>query len=189
MGKKAWAYIVLLGFMSFLADRFVNSAAVSLQTQYLTGVMAWFSNLLTVFVVLVVMSSLFMLQEKKTRWLRAAWLSAIVALLLAAVFKEVFMRLRPVESAIGAGLLFYAFPSAHAAVAFSLVPILGREFKYLKLFWITFAILICISRIYLGAHYLSDVIWGGILGYAIGMGFLWMEKKDLLSWKRTMHLK
>jgi undecaprenyl-diphosphatase len=187
MGKTAWIAAVFFGLVSFFLDKSLLAAANSIQNSYITWVMSWLSNLLTVFVVLIVMSSLFMLEQKKARWLRAAWVAAVVSLLLAVALKEMFMRTRPLESAIGTGILLYAFPSAHAAVAFSLVPVLDREFKRLKLFWIIFAVLVCFSRIYLGAHYLSDVVWGGILGFAIGSVFLWMETKNLLSWKRITH--
>ncbi|HHU83478.1 MAG TPA: phosphatase PAP2 family protein [Firmicutes bacterium] len=62
----------------------------------------------------------------------------------------------------------YSFPSGHTAVAFSaaltinaLVPLA------ISIIGFTLAALIGYSRIYIGVHYPSDVIVGGLIGYVI----------------------
>lgn len=61
-----------------------------------------------------------------------------------------------------------SFPSGHALMFFSIVPIMSKNFPKIKsIFWVI-AILVGFSRIYLGVHYFSDVIAGAIIGYAIG---------------------
>ncbi len=66
---------------------------------------------------------------------------------------------RPASSFTG-----YSFPSGHAAEAF-LVAGLGWKDAFIKLVVWMLAFVIALSRIYLSAHYLSDVIVGGVLGW------------------------
>ncbi len=61
-----------------------------------------------------------------------------------------------------------SFPSGHTLMFFSIIPVMSKNFPKIKgLFW-TIAILVGVSRIYLGVHYFSDVLAGAIIGYAIG---------------------
>ena len=71
----------------------------------------------------------------------------------------------------------YSFPSAHSSTAFSVLPILDKDFKKTHIFWVFFSVMIAISRIYLNEHYLSDIVAGSILGYVIGYYLLKLEKK------------
>jgi undecaprenyl-diphosphatase len=61
----------------------------------------------------------------------------------------------------------YSFPSGHAATAFAAATIIAHYDKKRKWFYYLVASLIGLSRIYLGCHYLSDVVGGGIIGYFI----------------------
>jgi undecaprenyl-diphosphatase len=60
-----------------------------------------------------------------------------------------------------------SFPSAHAVFAFMMATLL---FHWFPRYWIIFYIaagFIGWTRIYLGLHYLTDVITGALLGYGI----------------------
>ena len=92
------------------------------------------------------------------------------------LLKELFERVRPcnalpdVITPVGcAG--GYSFPSNHALNNFAAAVLLLRIFpKYKWIFLIT-AILVSISRIYLGVHYPSDVLGGAIIGSVFGYVF------------------
>jgi undecaprenyl-diphosphatase len=61
-----------------------------------------------------------------------------------------------------------SFPSSHAANSFTIASILGFYDKKLWYFAIPCALLVLISRLYLGVHYPSDVTFGAIIGVGIG---------------------
>lgn len=60
----------------------------------------------------------------------------------------------------------YGFPSNHATNSFTVSTMLGIFLKdtSVQKFLIIIASLICISRVYIGVHYPSDVIFGALIG-------------------------
>ena len=69
----------------------------------------------------------------------------------------------------------YSFPSGHAMISVlffgSIIYLVNKHnLKYKKLITFslsTFILLIGISRIYLGVHYLTDVVGGYLLGFIV----------------------
>lgn len=105
------------------------------------------------------------------------------------ILKILFFRTRPeVGFYIETGS---SFPSGHATVAaalfgsFLLINLMSQNFLFKKTFISLSAlmiILIGLSRLYLGVHYLSDVL----AGYFIG--FLWLWIAYLSSGSKIWHL-
>ena len=101
--------------------------------------------------------------------------------------KWVFERVRPcraMSEAVkiepsGCGGLF-SFPSNHAANTATLAAFL--QVLYPKSGWITWPIVAVVgfSRVFIGAHYVTDVLGGWMLGGVIGGGTAWF----LLQWPR-----
>ena len=67
---------------------------------------------------------------------------------------------------------FSSFPSGHAANAFMLAVILGSICGKMRPFIYSAALLIALSRIYLGVHYPLDVTAGACLGASVTWLFL-----------------
>jgi len=65
---------------------------------------------------------------------------------------------------------FPAYPSGHAAAAFSTAMVAGLAAGRLRIWLVSLmgASLIALSRLYLGHHYPSDILGGAVLGIAIG---------------------
>lgn len=62
----------------------------------------------------------------------------------------------------------FSFPSGHTTAIFSLVVPLTLYQPILGLFFVPLAILVGISRIFLGLHYPTDILCGAFLGTVIG---------------------
>lgn len=61
---------------------------------------------------------------------------------------------------------FYSsFPSGHAATLASFMAIFAVKYPRQALFWIGLTIGLSLCRVYISAHYLSDVLFGSYLGF------------------------
>lgn len=62
------------------------------------------------------------------------------------------------------GYSYNSFPSGHSATAFSAFVGLSLLFPKYKLLFYFFAIIVAISRVIVSAHYLSDIMFGSLIG-------------------------
>ena len=65
----------------------------------------------------------------------------------------------------GSGYEQTSFPSGHAATICSLALALSYLYPRWRPFWIVAALLVCLSRVVIGAHYPSDVLMGAYIGF------------------------
>ena len=67
-----------------------------------------------------------------------------------------------------------SMPSGHALTAFAAATVLSAIAPWLRVPLFGLAGTIALSRVYLGVHYLSDVLVGAALGIGVGLGVLWL---------------
>jgi undecaprenyl-diphosphatase len=93
--------------------------------------------------------------------------------------KDAVARVRPCHAIEGIRLILpcpksYSMPSGHAITSFAFaLPLFFLTKQYIIAIWrlypLVLASLIAFSRIYLGVHYPTDVLAGGLLGAMIGL--------------------
>jgi undecaprenyl-diphosphatase len=104
----------------------------------------------------------------------AAMTAALVAEALTVFLKSVTERARPplADPAIQALVSLpdsTSFPSGHAATAFAAATAVGVLHPRLRLPLLALAVMVALSRVYLGVHFWSDVVVGSLLGIVIGL--------------------
>ena len=111
---------------------------------------------------------------------RKAGVTALLALLLGALvtnllLKNLLARPRPYDKIAGLTPLVkklkdYSFPSGHTCASFAAAVV---YWKMLPKVWgragVILAFLIAFSRLYVGVHYPTDVLAGGIIGGLMGL--------------------
>jgi undecaprenyl-diphosphatase len=107
----------------------------------------------------------------------AAWqtvLAVIVASLLAdGVVKPLVGRPRPFTASpalevVGRRPATTSFPSGHAATCVAAALLLASSWPQARVGVWAVAVLVALSRVYVGAHYPTDVLGGALVGWAAG---------------------
>lgn len=158
------------------------------------------------FIIIISVSLLF---SKKTRTLAfIILLSYISSGLFAQLLKNCIHSPRPLtyfeihhykyylETFAHSRVGFNSFPSGHTASFFSLATVIAHYFKqkHICISMLVLSAIVGYSRIYLGHHFLIDVIFGAIIGIIFGsFSALWVSKilanpylrKKIKKWKQS----
>jgi membrane-associated phospholipid phosphatase len=128
--------------------------------------------------IIAIVFGLYLLWQRRPYWLAAAWLTIFGGMLLNRLLKYLFHRARPHFDDPILTLTSYSFPSGHTMTATVLYGFLAaflvvrtKSWRRRVLVILTASLLIALvgfSRIYLGAHYLSDVL------AALAEGLAWL---------------
>ena len=114
----------------------------------------------------------------RTAGSRAALAAVGLAALLVTVLKATFDRARPplanpALDVVGSLPASASFPSGHAATAFAAAVAVGMIHPRLRRPLLALAVLVAVSRVYLGVHYATDVIVGSAIGALLGFAAGW----------------
>lgn len=168
--------IFVLGVISLFFDKQISLFFYSLRNNFLdsifgaTGIIQVSGIALGLFI--LIFAVIFFLKKEKIKWILKIISSFVFTNILVFLIKEITNRPRPylalnLETKFSS-VLGQAFPSAHAATVFAMLPFFEKEYPKLKYAWIVFAIIVCFIRVYFSVHYLSDILIGAFIGYTIG---------------------
>ncbi len=111
---------------------------------------------------------------------RLRWLVLFAILTLTATdqlashfFKPLIERVRPCQIMDNINLLVngragFSMPSSHASNAFGQAAIFGLPFKKVRVPLIIFASVVAFSRVFVGVHFVGDILAGAVLGIVAG---------------------
>ncbi|OIJ10541.1 hypothetical protein BKP37_18580 [Anaerobacillus alkalilacustris] len=102
-------------------------------------------------------------------WAIEALISLSLSHIIVHIIKKIYCRERPYNKLANVTLCSnplkdYSFPSGHTTAAFSIAIVFSLHMPMLAIFFLPIAILVGVSRMYLGLHYPTDCIIGAVLG-------------------------
>lgn len=141
--------------------------------------------------------TIYLICEGRRRYLPRLLATAFAAGLVCDVFKIAIHRVRPVDFGFDGGSTFrglsfltvdhfsqifesqfHSFPSAHTATAVAFAMALGAMWPKAAKWFLFLATVCAISRFDGGAHYVSDTLIGGLIGYGTAT---WMLRDGFVS--------
>ena len=185
--------IVILAILSFLYfDESISQCFENIRNYFLTDLFMGITYVSSGVIIFFILTSLFLWKEHKRKWILPLWITLALSAIVSFLLKMAVQRSRPYQIGVVSSLLEeashniwnFSFPSFQTMLAFCAIPILSKEFPKLKNAWVIFAVLIAISRVYLGVHFMSDILIGGLIGYFLGVFVISSEKKNKF-WEKT----
>lgn len=107
---------------------------------------------------------------------------SIGTILTEEIIKHLVERVRPIIAYTIVNPLVkppnsFSFPSGHTASSIAVAYVLSTYLKRYKFYFISLAVLIGFSRIYLYVHYFSDVLGGAVVGLISGILAVYIVRK------------
>jgi len=188
--KKKNLLIICLGILlatliSFYLDVRISQGFESIRNYFLTDLFMGITFVSSGVIIFFILTSLFLWKENKRKYILPLWVTLALSAIVSFLLKIAIKRPRPYQINVVSALFEeashniwnFSLPSFQAMLAFCAIPILSKEFPKLKYIWVVFAVLIAISRVYLGVHFMSDIFIGGLIGYFLGVLVIKSEDK------------
>lgn len=181
-----WSILVFTKIIDPL-DQLIESFVIGIRNDNLTKIMINITNLGGAYSLIVIsILLLFFIKNKKIPL--SIIINLVTVFFTSQLFKFIFHRSRP-NNIFLVDATGYSYPSGHTMVSFAfyiyLIYLLCKKVnnKLVKILLIIFTtsllLLIAFSRIYLGVHYLSDIIGGLLLGTAYIVLFIMLNKSEV----------
>ena len=169
-----------------IVSNFITDHIVSHNLTKVMKVITFFASIYFLLVAFTALALWYLLYKKSKQLTLNIAAIGISSSLVTYLLKELFRRVRPADPLIDP-LRNYSFPSGHASSGFIFYGLLAYliwksnirlTYKYIiSGFFILFALLIGVSRIYLRIHYASDVIAGFCVGFAWLAFSIWILER------------
>ena len=170
-------------------DNAIYEEIIKIMNSNITAVMIFISFLGSAITLITLsLASIFLVKDKK--YSKLIMLNLALSFILNKILKLIIARPRPprLRLVIENG---YSFPSGHSMVSFAFYGFLiylinknlkNKKIKYSLIILLSLLILLIgISRIYLGVHYVTDVLGGYIIGLIYLIVFIKILKKKKIK--------
>ncbi|GMG96428.1 phosphatase PAP2 family protein [Tepidimicrobium xylanilyticum] len=151
-------------------EKFIQIINVNMKSKFLDRFMPRFTNLGGVFSTTFIIFCLLVFGKGIGRIIGIQGaVTLAISQSITYSLKSLLSRERPYNilkdlNTFGIVLKDYSFPSGHTSASFSIAAIIALNMPKLSILVFPIALLIGISRIYLGVHYPTDVVAGIVLG-------------------------
>jgi len=167
--KKWVIYLIglILLIISFIFDKQIVGFIANNRVAFLNPLFIFIDNI-TEWPILFLLTFIILYFKKRSLTLRFSLLYFFTLVII--FFLRILTKIPRPDTAltnISAISFEYSFPSGHATTVFLLLPLFIKLYPKQKYLWILIAIIIPLSRLYTGFHYLSDIIFGVFLGYSL----------------------
>jgi undecaprenyl-diphosphatase len=164
-----FSLLVVVSLASFFIDEIVLAAMPSVRVPILDTFFFGITHIGIVAALFILVPFIALLIRKQSSEAIYLLTAAASSLLIGILLKMAVASQRPTQDLFTFfGPIVHSFPSLHALLVFAMVPILSKNFPKMRyVVWIL-ASLVALSRLYFGVHYVSDVVWGILLGFGIG---------------------
>lgn len=181
-----WSILVLTKIINPL-DQLMESFVIGIRNDNITKIMINMTNLGSAYS-LIVISILLLFFIKNKRVPLSIIINLATVFFTSQIFKFIFRRPRP-NGVFLADATGYSYPSGHTMVSLAFyIYILYLLFKKINnklvkilliIFTTTLLLFIAFSRVYLGVHYLSDIIGGLLLGTTYIIIFIRFNNREV----------
>jgi membrane-associated phospholipid phosphatase len=183
MSRKAWIWIAVCAAilpLIFLGDGPIHAFLKDHRVQSLYQLMRILTWLGHGWILAAVAAILFGIGWwRKRQELKRAAVSSLIALAISGLSVQVIKHLtgRPRPKLADRGVFEWgpslqtghdSFPSGHAFSAFAMAAVLSSFYPAGRWIWYSLAVLVAFTRVYISAHFASDVFVGAVLGVLIG---------------------
>lgn len=110
----------------------------------------------------------------------------LTGIIVGFIIQPLVGRIRPYDAGIGVSAVMgvsrtgFSFPSFHAATSFAAAAVLASSLgRRVGIPACIGAVLIALSRMYLGVEYPTDVLGGIVIGVLVGLGSTWLYNQFL----------
>ncbi len=178
-----FSLVIVFAVASFFLDGVVVDSMPHFRNTVIDTIFLVITNATFVAIAFVILPFLILLMRKQTSEAVYVLTAAASSLLICLLLKMVVASPRPPQELFSfSGPFQGSFPSMHAFLVFAMLPLIALHIPKGKLIFSALAVLVSFTRLYFGVHYLSDVVWGALLGYGIG----WYVAQDHSEAKLTL---